>query len=69
MNGKHISMSGVRVSLYASPRHTERRMPLLFKIVLGLVVASALVWFVFWFAVAFIYLVVTIVECIGKMLR
>jgi hypothetical protein len=62
-------MSGVKVSLYASPRHTGRRMPLLFKIILGLVVASALVWFVFWFAVALVYLIVTIVECIAKLLR
>ena len=62
-------MSGVRVKLYASPRHTGKRMSLLFKIILGLVVASALVWFVFWFAVALIYGIVTIVECIAKWLR
>ena len=44
-------------------------MPLLFKIVLVLVGALALVWLVFWFSVAFVYFIVTIVECIGKLFR
>jgi len=44
-------------------------MALLFKITLALLGAGAVVWVLFWLVVALLYLVVTIVECIAKLLR
>jgi len=44
-------------------------MALLFKITLALLGAGAVVWVLFWLGVALLYLVVTIVECIAKLLR
>jgi len=44
-------------------------MALLFKLALALLGAAAVVWVVFWLGVALLYLVVTIVECIAKLLR
>jgi hypothetical protein len=44
-------------------------MVLLFKYIVGFILAAAVVWFVFWFAVALVYLIVTIIECIAKWLR
>jgi predicted phage tail protein len=62
-------MRGVRVKLYESPRHTGGRMVLLFKCVVGFLLVATAVWVVFWLGVALVYLIVTIVESIGKMLR
>lgn len=44
-------------------------MALLFKIILALLGAGAIVWILFWLSVALLYLVVTIVESIGKLIR
>jgi len=44
-------------------------MALLFKLALAFLGAAAFVWVVFWLGVGLVYLVVTIVECIGKMIR
>lgn len=44
-------------------------MALLFKITLALLGAGAIVWIVFWLSVALLYLVVTIVECLAKLIR
>ena len=62
-------MRGVRVKLYASPRHTGGRMVLLLKCVVGFVLSVVAVWLMFWLCVALVYLIVTIVECIGKLFR
>lgn len=42
---------------------------LLLKFVVGLVLAVTAVWFAFWLGVAVVYLVITIVESIAKLLR
>jgi hypothetical protein len=44
-------------------------MVLLFKCVVGFLLAATAVWLAFWLCVALVYLIVTIVECIGKLLR
>lgn len=44
-------------------------MALIFKITLALLGAGAIVWIVFWLSVALLYLVVTIVECLAKLIR
>ena len=44
-------------------------MVLLFKYIVGFILAAGVVWLTFWFAVALVYLIVTIVECIGKLFR
>jgi len=44
-------------------------MALLFKLALALLGAAAVVWIVFWLGVVLFYLVVTIVECVAKLLR
>ena len=62
-------MRGVRVKLYASPRHTGGRMVLLLKCVVGLVLAVGAVWIAFWLGLALVYLVIAIVESIAKLLR
>lgn len=44
-------------------------MVLLFKCVVGFLLAVVAVWLAFWLCVALVYLIVTIVESIGKLLR
>ena len=44
-------------------------MVLLFKYIVGFMLAAAVVWLAFWLCVALVYLIVTIVECIGKLFR
>lgn len=44
-------------------------MVLLLKCVVGFVLSVVAVWLMFWLGVALVYLIVTIVECIGKLFR
>ena len=44
-------------------------MLLLLKCVVGFVLAVATVWVVFWLGLALVYLIITIVESIAKLLR
>ena len=44
-------------------------MLLLLKCVVGFVLAVTAVWIAFWLAVVVVYLVITIIESIGKLLR
>jgi len=62
-------MRGVRIELYESPRHIGGRMFLLLKCVVGFVLAVTAVWVAFWLGLALVYLVITIVESIAKLLR
>jgi len=61
-------MRGVRIELYESPRRIGGRMLLLLKCVVGFVLAVTAVWIAFWLAVVVVYLVITIMESIAKLL-
>jgi len=58
----------VRIELYESPRRIGGRMLLLLKCVVGFVLAVGAVWIAFWLAVVVVYLVITIMESIAKLL-